>query len=186
MESHRELFETYRRDVYRTCYFMLHDAADAEDLTQEVFMTLFRQNRENVEHMKAWIMRITVNLCLNYMRRRRSLERKISANPSLFAASEGRAVDQQVEEKESAEELAMLMNSLPAKIRAVLLLRYMHDFSLIEISQLLSIPLGTTKSRLHKGHRLMKNLLVETGMKMNEWEASRYENTRKYAEAKAK
>lgn len=186
MECNRELFETYQKDVYRTCYFMVHDAADAEDLTQEVFITIFRNNRENVEHLKAWIMKITVNHCLNHLRRRRSFQRKITANPFLFTGNEGKAVDRQVEERESAEEWAIYMNHLPAKIRAVLTLRYIHDFSLAEISGLLSIPLGTTKSRLHKGHRHMKNVLQEAGVQIKDGEGESYENNGKYAEATIK
>ncbi|MNN96795.1 ECF RNA polymerase sigma factor SigW [compost metagenome] len=54
------------------------------------------------------------------------------------------------------------MSRLPAKIRAVLTLRYMHDFSLTEISEALSIPVGTAKSRQHKGIKLLKEILLET------------------------
>jgi RNA polymerase sigma factor (sigma-70 family) len=186
LESNRELFETYNRDVFRTCYYMVHDAADAEDLTQEVFITVFRANRENVEYLKAWIMKITVNHCLNHLRRRRTLQEKVSAHPYLFTGTEGKPVDRLAEERESADEWAGYMKSLPDKIRAVLTLRYMHDFSLAEISGLLSIPLGTTKSRLHKGLRLMKGILQEAGVELQDREGESYGKSRKCAEASVK
>ncbi|AET57903.1 RNA polymerase sigma factor [Paenibacillus terrae] len=183
MESNRELFDRYQRDVYRTCYYMVHDPSDAEDLTQEVFITLFRSNREHIEQLKAWIMKVTVNHCLNYLKRRNSLHTKVSANPHLFTGIESKPVDRLVEERESAEEWAVYMNRLPAKIRAVLTLRYMYDFTLGEISELLSIPLGTVKSRTHKGLRLMERILRDAGVQLPEWEGDNYEQNRRNLEA---
>ncbi|MBT2288140.1 RNA polymerase sigma factor [Paenibacillus albidus] len=174
MQSNRELFETYNRDVYRTCYYMVHNAADAEDLTQEVFITAFRTNREQIDYPKAWIMRIAVNQCLNHLRRRRSLQQKVSANPYLFTGGEDKTVDRLVEDKERAEEWAGYMSALPVKIRAVLTLRYMHDFSLAEISGLLGIPQGTVKSRQHKGLRLMRKILLNAGIQLEDKEEDSY------------
>ncbi|MGP0576456.1 RNA polymerase sigma factor [Paenibacillus peoriae] len=186
MESNRELFDLYQRDVYRTCYYMVHNASDAEDLTQEVFITLFRSNREQIEQLKAWIMKITVNHCLNYLKRQKSLHLKVSANPYLFSGAEGKPVDRLVEERESAEEWAVYMNRLPAKIRAVLTLRYMHDFTLAEISKLLEIPLGTVKSRTHKGLKLLEQILRDAGVQIPEMEGENYEQHRKGIEAQVK
>lgn len=186
LESNRELFDTYSREVYRTCYYMVQDAGDAEDLTQEVFITVFRSNREKIEHLRAWIMKIAVNHCLNHLRRRRNYQEKIAAHPHLFTGQEEKSVDRQAEERESAAEWAAYMSRLPVKIRAVLTLRYMHDFSLAEISGLLSIPLGTTKSRVHKGLKLMRGILQEAGVQSEEGEGETYECNRKYAEASFK
>lgn len=167
MESNRELFETYNKDVYRTCYYMVHDAADAEDLTQDVFITVFRSNREHVEHIKAWIMKITVNHCLNHLKRKRTLQQKITDNLHFFNKTAETAVEQQIEQRETEVEWAQYMSQVPIKLRMVLTLRYMHDFSLAEISDLLSIPLGTTKSRLHKGLTVMRRTCRRRGFKLN-------------------
>ncbi|MNN78486.1 ECF RNA polymerase sigma factor SigW [compost metagenome] len=80
-----------------------------------------------------------------------------------------------IEQKETSQEWAIHLSRLPAKIRAVLTLRYLHDFSLAEVSEALSIPLGTTKSRLHKGLKLMRNVLLETGIPEEEWKGEPYE-----------
>lgn len=186
MESNRELFETYNKDVYRTCYYMLHDVADAEDLTQEVFITVFRSNRENVEHIKAWIMKITINHCLNHLKRKRTLQQKITDNLHFFGKTADTPVEQQIEQRETEVEWAQYMNQLPIKLRLVITLRYMHDFSLAEISDLLSIPLGTTKSRLHKGLKVMRKILLESGVQVEIEEGETYEKVRKYAGASVK
>lgn len=186
LESNRELFEAYNKDVYRTCYYMVHDAADAEDLTQDVFITVFRSDRQDVEYIKAWIMKITVNHCLNHLKRKRTLQQKVSDNLYLFKKSSEILVERLIEQRETEVEWAEYLSQLPVKLRMVITLRYMHDFSLAEISNLLSIPLGTTKSRLHKGLKLMKGILLEAGVQVELREGETYEKVRKYAEASTK
>lgn len=186
MESNRELFEAFNKDVYRTCYYMLHDAADAEDLTQDVFITVFRTKRENVEHMKAWIMKITVNHCLNHLKRKRTLQQKVSDHLYLLKNSPEIPVEQLVEMREMKMEWAKYLSKLPVKLRMVITLRYMHDFSLAEVSDLLSIPLGTTKSRLHKGLKVLRRILLEAGVHIEGKEEEVNENVGEYAGASAK
>ncbi|OMD53039.1 RNA polymerase subunit sigma [Paenibacillus borealis] len=163
MQSNRELFETYNKDVYRTCYYMVHDAADAEDLCQEVFITVFRSKWEDVKYPRAWIMKIAVNTCLNHLKRRRSLQQKVAEHMLLLKGRAETPVELLIEEKETALEWSSYMTRLPVKIRAVLTLRYMHDFSLAEIAEALYIPVGTAKSRQHKGLKMMKKMLQEAG-----------------------
>ncbi len=165
---------------------MVHDAADAEDLTQDVFITVFRSDRQDVAYIKAWIMKITVNHCLNHLKRKRTLQQKVSDNLYLFKKSPELLVERLIEQRETEVEWAEYLSRLPVKLRMVITLRYMHDFSLAEISNLLSIPLGTTKSRLHKGLKLMKEILLEAGIQVELREGETYEKVRKYAEASTK
>jgi RNA polymerase sigma factor (sigma-70 family) len=186
LEGNRDLFAAYNKDVYRTCYYMLHDAADAEDLTQDVFITVFRTNRENVEYMKAWIMKITVNHCLNHLKRRRTLQQKVSDNLHFFNKTVETPVELQIEQRETELEWAKYLGQLPVKLRMVITLRYMHDFSLIEISEMLSIPLGTTKSRLNKGLKVLRRILLEAGVQVERQEGESYEKVGEYAGASFK
>ncbi|MDF9843299.1 MULTISPECIES: RNA polymerase sigma factor [unclassified Paenibacillus] len=187
MQSNRELFEAYSKAVYRTCYYMVQDAADAEDLCQEVFITVFRSQWQNVEHTRAWIMKIAVNTSLNHLKRSSSLRQKLVQNLHLWGGGVSEEpVERLVEQKETAQEWARYMSRLPAKIRAVLTLRYMHDFSLAEISEALSIPVGTAKSRQHKGIKMMKEILAEAGIKDEERRDIGHEETGTYAGAAIK
>ncbi|WP_150266425.1 RNA polymerase sigma factor [Paenibacillus tepidiphilus] len=186
MKSSRELFETYSKEVYRTCYFMVHDAGDAEDLCQEVFITVLRSPWRDVKYLRAWILKIAVNACLNHLKRSRSLSRKVSDHAFMLAGREAEAPEEVAEEREQAERLAEAMERLPDKIRAVLTLRYMHDLSLAEIAEALSIPLGTAKSRQHKGLKLMKELLKNSGMLESEGGNGVYEQAGTYTEAALK
>ncbi|WP_342562468.1 RNA polymerase sigma factor [Paenibacillus sp. FSL R7-0345] len=187
MQSNREIFEAYSKAVYRTCYYMVQDAADAEDLCQEVFITVFRSQWQNVEYTRAWIMKITVNTCLNHLKRSHSLRQKLAQNLHLWGRNGSEEpVERLIEQKETAQEWAGYMSRLPAKIRAVLTLRYMHDFSLAEIAEALSIPVGTAKSRQHKGIKMMREILNEAGFQDEEWRGIHHEEAGNYAGAAIK
>ncbi|WNS47115.1 RNA polymerase sigma factor [Paenibacillus sp. MMS20-IR301] len=184
--GNKELFQTYSKEVYRTCYYMVHDAADAEDLCQEVFITIFRSQWQEIDYLKAWIMKITVNTCLNHLKRQQSLQQKLLANLYMFKASPQASVEKLVEQQETKLEWAGYMSRLPVKIRAVLTLRYMHDFSLAEVADALSIPIGTVKSRLHKGLRSMKEMLREPGLPEELRKGEIYEQSGRCAETAVK
>lgn len=76
--TERELFDSYNKDVYRTCYYMLRNAQDAEDLCHDVFVTVFRQDWRSVEHTRAWILRIAMNQCLNLLKKKAGSVKKVS------------------------------------------------------------------------------------------------------------
>ncbi|MGF7048020.1 RNA polymerase sigma-70 factor (ECF subfamily) [Paenibacillus sp. DS2015] len=158
-----ELFQKYNKDVYKTCYYMLHNASDAEDVCHDVFITVFRQDWRRIEYINTWLIRVTVNQCLNHLKRSRSLRMKEQMNQRFSRESLWKTVDSVIEERETAEEWSGFMSQLPYKIRVAVSLRYVNDFSLTEISEILQIPLGTVKSRLHKGMRMMRKVLIENG-----------------------
>jgi RNA polymerase sigma factor (sigma-70 family) len=159
--SEKELFECYKKDVYKTCLFMLHHAADAEDVCQEVFMTVFRYDWRRVEHLKTWLMRVTVNHCLNHLKkskRSKSKEQRLQLQPVQLTEKAAEII---AEERETATECLQLLRQLPGKIRAVVSLRFLNQYSLNEIAEILGIPVGTVKSRLNKGLKLMKFMLPD-------------------------
>lgn len=154
--SEKELFEMYNKDVYRTCYYMLHHAQDAEDVCHDVFITVFRQDWQKVEYMKTWLMKITVNHCLNFMKRERASKQREKKQFMLTPQRTGDPVDKLVEHVEESELWEQWVHELPEKMRSAILLRYMNEFSLSETAETLEVPLGTVKSRIYKGIRLLR------------------------------
>jgi len=154
--TEKELFEIYNKDVYRTCYYMLHHAQNAEDVCHDVFITVFRQDWRKVEYMKTWLMKITVNHCLNFMKREHASKQR---EKRLFMLTPQRTVDpvdQVAQHAEESELWEQWVQELPEKIRSAILLRYMNEFSLSETAETLEVPLGTVKSRIYKGIRLLR------------------------------
>lgn len=160
--NEKELFELYSRDVYRTCYYMLHHAQDAEDVCHDVFVTVFRQDWRKVEYMKTWLMKITVNHCLNFLKRERTSKQREKKQFMLTPQRTAESVDTIVEHVEEIERWQQWVQELPEKIRAAMLLRYMNELSLAEIAEILDIPVGTVKSRIYKGLRLLRKRWEKT------------------------
>ncbi|MFJ8515637.1 RNA polymerase sigma factor [Lysinibacillus xylanilyticus] len=159
--TERELFDSYNKDVYRTCYYMLRNAQDAEDLCHDVFITVFRHDWQSVEHTRAWIMRIAMNHCLNLLKRNQTQRDKQGQVQLLHeqATSSIKSVDTIVVEKAVEEEWEELLKQLPDKLMAVVTLRYIGELSMVEIAETLQIPVGTVKSRHHKALKIMRKKL---------------------------
>ncbi|OWR33080.1 RNA polymerase subunit sigma-70 [Saccharibacillus sp. O23] len=155
----KELFETYKEDVYHYCLYMLRRSADAEDACQEVFVKALLADRSGIDYLKAWLMRIAANECHSMMRRRTNGEIKekrafwmnkpIGMSPS---------VEQTYERTETSGEFEELFKELKPKIREALLLYYMAELSLAETAEALEAPLGTVKSRISRGLKALKKL----------------------------
>ncbi|QTB22371.1 RNA polymerase sigma factor [Lysinibacillus sphaericus] len=161
--TERELFDSYNEDVYRTCYYMLRNAQDAEDLCHDVFVTVFRQDWKSIEHTRAWIMRIAMNQCLNLLKRKQAQLKKQGQVQLLHEQNTAlvKSVDTIVMEKVAGEEWEELLKQLPEKLMAVVTLRFIGELSLVEIAEALKIPVGTVKSRLHKALKIMRKKLEQ-------------------------
>jgi len=161
--TERELFDSYNKEVYRTCYYMLRNAQDAEDVCHDVFVTVFRQDWKRIENIRAWIMRITMNHCLNLLRKNQTKREKQPQVQWLHEhkAASIKSIDAVVLERETSAEWEKLLKQLPDKLLAVVTLRFIGELSVAEIADTLHIPQGTVKSRLHKALKLMRKKLEQ-------------------------
>ncbi|MCY9549609.1 RNA polymerase sigma factor [Lysinibacillus xylanilyticus] len=165
----RVLFQTYYKDVFRACYYMLQNKYDAEDLCQEVFAKALSEDFRAIQNQKSWLLSIAMNMSRNYLKKKNRLLLKENFN---FLSSKQfdntQNIEQTIQINENKSELVDLMNKLPVRIRKVMVLKYVHDCKDREIAHILKIPEGTVKSRHFKGKKLMekfievdKNLLLE-------------------------
>lgn len=165
-----ELVDKYKQPVMNLVYRMLHDAAEAEDLAQNVFVQVFRSAERYQASAKfsTWLFTIARNLCLNELRRR-------SRHPAeSMEATHPEQEDQpghQFEDKKSVlPPDSLLHNELEAKIeqalaelpenqRIALLLCRQDELSYEEIAKVLGCSLSATKSLIHRGRDLLKQKL---------------------------
>lgn len=166
------LYRTYQRSVYRHCFRMLRNQADAEDLTQEVFLRVFRKlsTFRGESRFSTWLHRLTINTVLMQLRGQRR-------RPAI-AGSLGGSPNAEVETAVMPEVVRVFQASLTSMIdrvtldralarlspgyRKVLVLHDVQGFGHEEIARLLAITAGTSKSQLHKArHRL--RLLLHNG-----------------------
>lgn len=154
----REIFEMYKEHVYYFCYYLLKNQADAEDVSQEVFIKVILADRTNVRNMKSWILRIAANECNRVMKRRQTGWMKEIRNYLLSRTQHSNQVEDQLEHRETKQALQGLYSQLPDKLRMVVILRYLNELTVPEISQVMNIPVGTVKSRLFKGLKLLNRM----------------------------
>lgn len=157
--THKELFEHYHKDVYRTCCYMLKNQHDAEDVCQEVFIKILQQDYKQIANLKPWILSITMNACRNDIRNRSRVFLGTEFLQWVMNKIDPKRVDEQFEEKEQKEQIASYIHKLSPKIREVIVLKYLHELKNEEISHMLSIPLGTVKSRSNKGVHELRGMM---------------------------
>lgn len=144
--------KTYGDTVYRLALCRLQNAADAENVYQDVFLRLLEQRagRWDGEHLKAWLIRTALNRCadLGRLRRRRGGILSLEEVPDL-----ARPVD------EAAAELWDAVARLPEKLRTAVHLFYGEGYESGEIGALLGVPAGTVRSRLRRARVELRDLL---------------------------
>lgn len=177
----------YRKEVYRTCYFMLNHAADAEDACQDVFVSVFRHDWRRVDFLRTWIIRVTVNCCLNYIKQSERRTRRENRLQLLSVSMVDKAAETVAVEQESTQDVLRLLQRLPSKLRAAAALRYINEFTLTEIADILGVPVGTVKSRLNKCLKLMRKELQNGDVakeRSGEYETNRSDRTNLYSVSK--
>jgi RNA polymerase sigma-70 factor (ECF subfamily) len=169
--AYRELVKRYERPVYTLAMRMVRSAEDAEDLTQETFVRVFRAlDRYDMERpFAAWLFTITSRLCIDHIRRRRMkmvplvrTEPGTSEEREIELEDPGLGPETLAAHAEEERGVQGLIESLPAHYRIVVLLRHQQDLSYEEIAETLHLPLGTVKARIHRARALLKRRLEET------------------------
>jgi len=134
--------------AFRVARGVLRDAADAEDVAQEAMLQAYRRfpRLRDRSRFRAWLVRITFRLALDQARSARRREQR----ETLWAVAVPRPTAEDLAASgEFERRLELAMETLPEKLRLVLLLSAMDGHSLEEVAELLHVPVGTVKSRLH-------------------------------------
>lgn len=153
-----ELFARHWPDAYRAALLVARDPAAAEDIAQEAFLAAIRalDRFDRRRPLRPWLHRIVVNRAIDWTRARQ-LRREVGVDgvPEL-AAEERSGVT-------GLDDLTEALETLNAEHRAVVVLRYMLEFSPGEIARLLDIPRGTVNSRMRRGLDALRDALEGAG-----------------------
>ena len=152
------LFRQYERLVLTSAYFITDNREDAEEIVQEVFVSVWKSRYTfNPERGKftTWLHRITVNKCFERQRKKKPVVIPIE-NVDL---PDGDGSEEGVMNRDECEWVMGAMGSLDSKHRAVLVLRYFNELSYGEIAQTMGIPLGTVKSRIYIAIKTLREQL---------------------------
>lgn len=146
-------YEQYADRVFAAAFSVCRNQADADDVVQDTFLKYYAQDREfeSEEHIRAWLLRAAINrakdISASFWRRN-----KVTWEDYM---------DELVFEELSDNRLFEAVMGLPDRYRIVIHLFYYEDYSVTEIAGLLRCREGTVKSRLSRGRKLLKNMLME-------------------------
>jgi RNA polymerase sigma-70 factor (ECF subfamily) len=171
----REVVETYQNKVYNLTYRMLNDPAEAEDLAQEVFITVFKsidQFRGDAK-FSTWLYRVAANHCKNrikYLARRHDRDRaefdesidRTAAAGAVTGPSATPRPDALIEGVEREQQLSAAIAELDEDHRLLIVLRDIEELSYEEVCEITGLPEGTVKSRLHRARLALRRKLTRT------------------------
>jgi RNA polymerase sigma-70 factor, ECF subfamily len=163
-----EIVEMYKDKVYQISYRMLGNRHEAEDIVQEAFIRAYVNiQRYNLElKFSTWLYRITTNLCIDRIRKKKPdyyLDAEVKGAEGLTmysqVPSKTTLPEDDVESLELQDTIQKEIMKLPEKYRSVIVLKYIEELSLKEISEILEMPLGTVKTRIHRGRESLRKRL---------------------------
>lgn len=165
-----EILARYRGPIYNLCYRMSRNPEDARDLAQEVFIKVFRLlDRFDEEYaFSSWLFRIASNHCIDHLRRNRmrflSLDGVAGPDGEEFELQlpdEGPGPDTVLERREAVSKLEEVIADLPPHYKTITLLRHQQQLSYEEIAEVLQLPLGTVKARIHRARAQIQQMLSD-------------------------
>jgi RNA polymerase sigma-70 factor, ECF subfamily len=150
----------YQTGIFRLALSILDDPAEANEATQDAFIAILRamESYKEKSSFKAWAYTITLNLCRNRLRKRKTLERLKNTLSSIFQIQSQKPASPEdtIIQNEKDTALWNALGNLGEKHRIPIILRYFHDISPLEIAEILEINEGTVHSRLHYGRERLR------------------------------
>ena len=155
------IYDRHRRLVYRTALAICNDNEAAADLLQDVFLRLYRfaKRVDPQRPLEPWLYRVTTNLTYTWVKRHHRWTRPLEDIAEWLAGNKKGSPQQIAEVDEQLQRVQQAVSTLPLPQRIVFVLYYVNDLSLEEIAEILDIPEGTVKSRLHYGRLALKKQL---------------------------
>ncbi|HSB76870.1 MAG TPA: sigma-70 family RNA polymerase sigma factor [Terriglobales bacterium] len=172
-----DIVRRYQRRIYNICYRFAGSAEDADDLTQEVFIKMYKTlDSYDMERgaFMTWVTTMTRNLLVDHFRKGKHdrLTDSLEATPG--QEEEGRSLGEQIEDKgtvspdeqvrsrEAGEAVHEALQKLSPELREAVILRDLQDMDYKEIAHVLKVPEGTVKSRINRGRVELARLLSRT------------------------
>lgn len=158
VEAFNELMRAHENRVFGVCLRMLRDREAALDATQETFVTVFRKADRFAGRsaFSTWLYRVAVNTCYDQARRRQ--RRRTEPLPEGRDPADSHA-DDQFKAVELRPDLERALDELPQEFRAAIVLADVEGMAIQDAAEALGVPVGTVKSRLFRGRRLLADAL---------------------------
>lgn len=162
-QAFEEIVNKYQSQVYNIAYNFLGNCEDAYDISQEVFIKVFKSinNLKNDNSFFPWLKKITLNTCTDFVRRRNNeqlLDELTYIQKNYY--NNDRTFDKLIEIGELKKTIVKAISKLPLKQREVFMLRHYDELSLKDIAKVLGCSLGTVKAHLFRATKKLRVLLT--------------------------
>jgi RNA polymerase sigma-70 factor (ECF subfamily) len=159
-----KVFQKYHHALYLYCLKFIDNEADAMDLVQNVFISVWEKEKFKLDevHLKSYLFSSTRNACINYLKHSeviRKFESEISFSLKMLEINRYSNGEQSLIEKEGLEKIYSAINSLTMKNREILELSRFEGLKNQEIAELLHIPIRTVETRLFRALKKLRELL---------------------------
>jgi RNA polymerase sigma-70 factor (ECF subfamily) len=173
-DAFKDLVEKYQRKVYSICYGMLKDSESSMDVSQEVFIKVYRYigkfNRDSSFY--TWLYRITVNMCIDHIRKNSRIKKveyddalshdgEVEGEEHILPSTLGLHPDKVYGRKELRQKMLEALETLSEKHRTILILREVEGLSYEEMADVLNISKGTVMSRLYHARRYFQEAIKD-------------------------
>jgi len=159
-----QIIEKYQKPVYNLCYYMLRNAVEAEDATQEVFLRAYTKiDSYNESHkFSTWLFSIASHYCIDQLKRPQAQVNLVPWEKLAFGlADKGFQPEPSLIDGETTAEIHTLIDTLPPDYRSAVILKYWYAMPLQEIAETLNSTVSAIKSKLFRARKMM----AQTAMK---------------------
>lgn len=156
-----QMMQQHYGSLYRYVNGRLKDLGKVEDIVQESFIRLYKslQKGHVIDDIFSWLCRVAHNLCIDFWRSKAYFIHNRSVTSILEQEDVSVNVLNIIEQKETSNELIHYVNRLPEMQRQIIMLRYFQNYKIVEISNILKIPINSVKSSLYRSlNKLEKQL----------------------------
>ena len=170
ISAFEKLISLYEKKIYNYCYRMTNNREDAEDLTQDVFIKVYRnlKNFKGNSKFSTWIYRIAYNACVDKHRKKKKIQffsldsgnHDNTGNTQLV--SNNPLPEDEIIQKERYKKIQECIANLKPKYKTVIILRDIQNYSYEEIAEILQMPLGTVKSHISRARAALSDALKGT------------------------
>ncbi|MFH1192225.1 MAG: RNA polymerase sigma factor [bacterium] len=158
-----EVYDLYVEKIYRFIFFKISNHEEAEDLTSEVFIKAWQYAQENkeIKAIPSFLYAIARNKVID-LYRKRSKGKTVALDENIDTLKDGKYdIARKIDDDLGIEAISVFLNKLKAEYREALLLRYVDDFSIAEISKILGKKKGTVRVLIHRALEALREIMGE-------------------------
>jgi len=169
IQAFEQLVNLYEKKVLNMCWYMLQNKEEAEDATQDIFIAIYQSKHlfKGQSQLSTWIHRITVNKCLEYIRKAKR-KKRFGIHIQIDGSFMDQTIDQEknpeqaMVEKERSTTFLKAIQQLPENQRIAYTLHHMEEFSYKEISESMNLSLSAIESLIFRAKQQIKRKLAES------------------------